>query len=57
MEQEQFGAIMPYITEDLVEMFCKAWGQSQTWETVDADGPHEANLLKLDCSAYSACCF
>jgi len=34
----------------LVDLFCKAWGEGQTWENKFADGPHEANFLKLDCS-------
>ena len=37
-------------TGDLVELFCKCWGQGQTWEDHFAGGPHEANFLKLDCS-------
>lgn len=35
---------------ELVELFCKAWKEGQTWESKPADGPHEANFLKLDCS-------
>ena len=37
-------------TGELVELFCKCWGQGQTWEDHFAGGPHEANFLKLDCS-------
>ena len=37
-------------TGELVEMFCCAWGEGQTWENHFAGGPHEANFLKLDCS-------
>lgn len=37
-------------TGELVELFCKFWGQGQTWEDHFAGGPHEANFLKLDCS-------
>lgn len=37
-------------TGELVEMFCRCWGQGQTWEDHFAGGPHEANFLKLDCS-------
>lgn len=37
-------------TGDLVDLFCKAWGDGLTWETHMAKGPHEANFLKLDCS-------
>lgn len=35
---------------ELVDMFCKAWGEGQTWENHFTGGPHEANFLKLDCS-------
>ena len=34
----------------LVDSFCKAWGKSQGWENMNLGGPHEAGLLKLDCS-------
>ena len=37
-------------TGELVELFCRAWGEGQTWENHFAGGPHEANFLKLDCS-------
>ena len=37
-------------TGELVELFCKCWGQGHTWEDHFAGGPHEANFLKLDCS-------
>lgn len=37
-------------TGELVEMFCRCWGQGQTWEDHFAGDPHEANFLKLDCS-------
>lgn len=37
-------------TGELVDMFCKAWGEGQTWENHFLGGPHEANFLKLDCS-------
>ncbi len=37
-------------TGELAELFCAAWGNGQTWEATQADGPHEANFLKLDCS-------
>lgn len=37
-------------TGELVELFCEAWGEGQTWENHFAGGPHEANFLKLDCS-------
>jgi len=38
-------------TGELVDMFCKAWGDGATWKNVsEANAPHEANFLKLDCS-------
>lgn len=37
-------------TGELVDLFCKAWGEGQTWENRFEGGPHEANFLKLDCS-------
>jgi len=38
-------------TGDLVEMFCRAWGDGMTWENrAEANAPHEAGFLKLDCS-------
>ena len=38
-------------TGGLVTLFCKAWGNGAGWKNVsEADAPHEANFLKLDCS-------
>ena len=38
-------------TGQLVDLFCKSWGQGAGWETkVESGAPHEANYLKLDCS-------
>jgi len=37
-------------TGDLVDIFCRKWGESATWVNKCEDGPHEANFLKLDCS-------
>lgn len=37
-------------TGDLVDIFCKKWGEGQNWENKFLGGPHEANFLKLDCS-------
>ncbi|MGF0128250.1 CDP-glucose 4,6-dehydratase [Selenomonas bovis] len=37
-------------TGELTETFCSMWGGDQSWKTQHADGPHEANYLKLDCS-------
>lgn len=41
-------------TGELVQTFCKLW-RARTrlglqWECMSAEGPHEANYLKLDCS-------
>ena len=37
-------------TGELVNIFCDAWGDNASWKSVCANGPHEANFLKLDCS-------
>ena len=37
-------------TGQLVELFCKFWGEGLLWEDQSTDGPHEAQFLKLDCS-------
>lgn len=37
-------------TGKLVDLFCEAWGEGQTWINQSDNGPHEANFLKLDCS-------
>lgn len=38
-------------TGELVGLFCKSWGGNAGWKSVmEADAPHEANFLKLDCS-------
>lgn len=37
-------------TGGLAELFCRAWGDGASWISTAEDGPHEANLLKLDCS-------
>ncbi len=36
--------------QDVVELVMSSWGQSATWEKEGSEQPHEANLLKLDCS-------
>lgn len=41
-------------TGQLVDIFCKAWGNEQIWKNVAVDNPHEANFLKLDCSKLKA---
>ena len=37
-------------TGALVDLFCRAWGEGQSWERAEEEGPHEANYLRLDCS-------
>ena len=37
-------------TGALVDMFCQKWGDDAKWSTEKSEGPHEAGLLKLDCS-------
>ena len=38
-------------TGELVNLFCEKWGNGLTWENqAEANAPHEANFLKLDCS-------
>lgn len=38
-------------TGNLVDLFCKYWGECATWENqAEENAPHEANFLKLDCS-------
>ena len=38
-------------TGELVELFCKCWGDHAHWKDVSEPGaPHEAGFLKLDCS-------
>ena len=38
-------------TGELTTLFCQAWGDGMTWENrSEANSPHEANFLKLDCS-------
>lgn len=42
-------------TGELVELFCKHWGAGAKWENqAEANAPHEANFLKLDCSKIKA---
>ena len=42
-------------TGQLVELFCKSWGPDARWKAQgEANAPHEANLLKLDCSRIKA---
>lgn len=37
-------------TGELVQLFCSEWGGGLRAEIKQAQGPHEANFLKLDCS-------
>ncbi len=37
-------------TGELVEIFCKLWGENISWKKHCEEGPHEATFLKLDCS-------
>ena len=37
-------------TGELMNKFCKSWGEWLGWYTKAVNGPHEANFLKLDCS-------
>ena len=38
-------------TGQLATLFCEAWGDGAAWKNVsEANAPHEANFLKLDCS-------
>lgn len=40
---------------ELVDLFCSTWGDGAAWENqAEADAPHEANFLKLDCSKIKA---
>lgn len=42
-------------TGELVDLFCKAWGDGAKWENqAEENAPHEANFLKLDCSKIKA---
>ena len=37
-------------TGELMDIFCKAWGNGASWESHAIDQPHEADFLALDCS-------
>lgn len=42
-------------TGDLVDLFCSMWGEGMCWKNcAEANAPHEANFLKLDCSKLKA---
>jgi CDP-glucose 4,6-dehydratase len=36
--------------QEVVELLISGWGDTACWEKEDSEQPHEANLLKLDCS-------
>lgn len=36
--------------QDVVELLLLNWGQAASWKKVGSEQPHEANLLKLDCT-------
>ena len=37
-------------TGELVDIFCKAWGEGLSWQSLSVEFPPESNFLKLDCS-------
>nr|WP_325212010.1 CDP-glucose 4,6-dehydratase [uncultured Oscillibacter sp.] len=37
-------------TGALADLFCRAWGEGARWEHTGDSGPHEAAVLRLDCS-------
>ena len=41
-------------TGEMVDLFCDEWNrvsdEAVSWEDTSVDGPHEANILRLDCS-------
>lgn len=39
-----------FYTSELVNLFVKHWGEDLRWINCNDGGPHEANVLKLDCS-------
>lgn len=42
-------------TGELVDLFCSTWGEGAAWTNqAEANAPHEANFLKLDCSKVKA---
>ena len=42
-------------TGELVELFCRIWGDGASWRALEQkDGPHEANVLRLDSSRLRA---
>ncbi len=41
-------------TGELVQLFCEKWGNISWKNVAEANAPHEANFLKLDCSKLKA---
>lgn len=41
-------------TRELVELFCRLWGEGICWECTEQSGPHEDAVLRLDCSKIRA---
>ena len=42
-------------TGQLVDLFCRTWGDGARWvNQAEADAPHEASFLKLDCAKLKA---
>ena len=41
-------------TGEMANLFCRAWGEDASWHSISYNGPHEANLLKLDTSRAKA---
>lgn len=42
-------------TGELVSLFCRKWGQAQSWENrAEENAPHEATFLRLDCQKLKA---
>ena len=42
-------------TGQLVDLFCSKWGDGASWQNqAEANAPHEANFLKLDCGKMKA---
>ena len=41
-------------TGQLADLFCESWGEGARWVHTGKEGPHEDNILKLDCSKIGA---
>lgn len=37
-------------TGQIADLFCRAWGENTSWKSIFYNGPHEANILRLDTS-------